>query len=228
MYIDNHFNDPQMVYGAIANLLKTLAKDHNGISGYENDVNAYVDAYMHTSSSTVNAFIENFMEDFIKVEEMDNHSGKTLFIYQVFANPSKGDKLVHSEKFERLQSAINVANNWSTKEGQYYKLRFFIIDHDADTELYNDEIREKLYEYQLIHRVFNQDGELETDEREYYDAIEEVEKTLDVWLNTSPFDGLTNEIERVLDIRSYQNVEKGIRFELMDTTAHEFLIATRD
>lgn len=217
-----------MVYEAVANLLKTLAKDHNGIGGYENDTNAYVDAYMHSNSGAVNAFIEHLMEDFICKEEMDCHSNKTLFIYQKSESAEVPRTLLFTEKYERLESAIAKANDWANKYEKNCQLDFFIIDHDEDVEYHDEDIREKFYEYQLIHRVFNQNGELETDEREYYDALDEAIKTLNVWMDDAPFDGSTCEIERILDIRSYQNVEFGTRFELMDATAHEFLIATRD
>lgn len=228
-YIESNFDHPADIFRAVSNLLKVMAKEHTGISDYENDINAYVDSYMMgKNDETIADLIGKLMEDFICNEEMDNHSGKTLFIYRTFASPDVPDNLLFTEKYEHLRSAINVANQWEKREHQHCRLRFYIIDHDADTELYDGEIREMFYEYQLIHKVFNQEGEIESDERGYYDTIDEAKKALDLWLNESPFDGMTNEIERCMDIRSYQNVEFGIRYELMDATAHEFLVATRD
>ena len=228
-YIESNFDHPADIFRAVSNLLKQMAKEHTGINGYENDINAYVDSYMMgKNDETIADLIGKLMEDFISKEEMDGHSGKTLFVYQVFQSPDVPDNLLFTEKYEHLRSAVSTANDWSDKEHQHCTLRFFIIDHDGDCEYHDEDVRSMFYNYELIHRTYDSEGRCNGDEGEYYDEVEEAEKTLNVWLGTAPFDGSTTEIERILDIRSYGNVMKGIRFEMMDNTAHEFLIAMRD
>lgn len=220
MYVnDKNFNNPDAVNAAMKNLITTIAKEYSHV-GYGINRQWIADAYTEFYKAQMDKFIENITASMCGRLHLNNPKGAILIIYRIY--PS-GEKVISGyAKHCSFEDALKTA---TLNENLTYNREYTIIDFDKD-EIYNHEqIKKMLARFVVIKRKYEQFGyTIDSEVRREFTNFDEASKEFDEWIK----DVDQTEVKRILDVRPYCNVLRGIHFDMSDGADYEFLLTRKE
>ena len=225
-YLTQNYECVDDIRKAMSNLLAMAAKNHDNLCGYDNELELYAEAFVSNAAfnSIIDSAFKNLMEKFIAALELEEHSGVTMFVHRVYPCEAVGDTMLAYYMNTNMEDALRLVKSFIAKEKKEkdYKVRFHIFNYDDEIELTDEQIRTMATrKYRICFRTYDKDGKGQQP-RADADTIEEACKIFDELLSPENFND--SDAKRVLDMRPYSNVVKGVRYEWNNGDATELVI----
>lgn len=225
-YLTQNYECVDDIRKAMTNLLATAAKNHDHLCGYDNELELYAEAFVSNAgcSLLIDSAFKTLMSKFIEVLQLQEHSGVTMFVHRVYPCEAVEDKMYAYYTNTTMDDALRLVKSFIKREKTEndFKLRFHIFDYDNEIELCDDGIRKMATrKYRICFRTYDKDGKGQQP-RADADTIEEACKIFDELLSPENFND--SDAKRVLDMRPYSNVVKGVRYEWNNGDATELVI----
>jgi hypothetical protein len=207
-------------------LINAVIWQHTGIAGGEE---------LEVADIDIDSKIGDHLLEIVSKDVID-YLYNRFYTHQYILTAIRDGELIYIFKHDEIEECFAKLVEWSCMS-KFVKAYLTLYDTDPTSNgivpgmrvLCNDVLRKlslKKRPYRATMERYDSAGESIEVKYTNVETIENGREWLNKhYLNDAPYDGSTCEIERIMDIRPYENYVWGERYELMDGSVTEFRIS---